>query len=67
MPRAGRKKVLRYSLEFKCKAGRLTQLPGVEVQAVATPWTSIRSCCRAGGEKRAMVSYAESSDSKEKL
>ena len=35
MPRAGPKKVLRYSLEFKCKAVKLTQLPGVEVQAVA--------------------------------
>ena len=35
MPRAGRPKVRRYSLEFKLKAVKLSQLPGVEVQAVA--------------------------------
>ena len=35
MPRAGPKKVQRYSLEFKLKAVRLSQLKGVEVQAVA--------------------------------
>ena len=35
MPRAGPRKVHRYSLEFKLKAVKLSQLNGVEVQAVA--------------------------------
>jgi transposase len=35
MPRAGPRKVQRYSLEFKLKAVKLSQLKGVEVQAVA--------------------------------
>lgn len=35
MARAGPRKVQRYSLEFKLKAVRLSQLKGVEVQAVA--------------------------------
>lgn len=35
MPRAGPKKVHRYSLEFKRTAVKLSQLRGVEVQAVA--------------------------------
>ena len=35
MPRAGPRKVQRYSLEFTLKAVRLSQLKGVEVQAVA--------------------------------
>ena len=35
MTRAGTKKVHRYSLEFKLKAVKLSQLKGVEVQAVA--------------------------------
>src|SRR5262245_23590406 len=35
MPRAGPKRVQRYSLEFKRAAVRLSQLDGVEVQAVA--------------------------------
>ena len=35
MPRAGPRKVQRYSLEFKLKAVKLSQLEGVEVQAVA--------------------------------
>jgi transposase len=35
MPRASRPKVRQYSLEFKLKAVKLSQLPGVEVQAVA--------------------------------
>ena len=35
MPRAGPKKVRQYSLEFKLKAVKLSQLPSVEVQAVA--------------------------------
>jgi len=35
MPRAGPIKVRRYSLEFKLKAVKLSQLKGVEVQAVA--------------------------------
>ena len=35
MPRAGPKKTLRYSLDFKRKAVRLTQLPGMQVQTVA--------------------------------
>ena len=35
MGRAGPKKVHRYSLEFKLKAVKLSQLKGVEVQAVA--------------------------------
>jgi transposase len=35
MPRAGPRKVHRYSLEFKLKAVKLSQLPGIEVQAVA--------------------------------
>ena len=35
MPRAGPRKVQRYSLEFKLKAIKLSQLKGVEVQAVA--------------------------------
>ena len=35
MPRAGPRKVQRYSLEFKIKAVKLSQLEGVQVQAVA--------------------------------
>lgn len=35
MPRAGPRKVQRYSLEFKLKAVKLSQVKGVEVQAVA--------------------------------
>jgi transposase len=35
MARAGPRKVPRYSLEFKLKAVKLSQLKGVEVQAVA--------------------------------
>jgi len=35
VPRAGPKKVHRYSLEFKLKAVKLSQLKDVEVQAVA--------------------------------
>ena len=35
MPRAGPKKVRQYSLEFKLKAVKLSELKGVEVQAVA--------------------------------
>jgi transposase len=35
MPRAGPKRIQRYSLDFKRKAVRLTQLPGMQVQAVA--------------------------------
>ena len=35
MPRAGPRKVQRYSLEFKLKAVKLSQLKGIEVQAVA--------------------------------
>ena len=35
MPRAGPRKVQRYSLEFKLKAVKLSQLKGVEVRAVA--------------------------------
>ena len=35
MPRAGPRKVQRYSLEFKLKAVKLSQLKGVQVQAVA--------------------------------
>ena len=35
MPRAGPRKVQRYSLEFKLNAVKLSQLKGVEVQAVA--------------------------------
>ena len=35
MPRAGPRKVQRYSLEFKLKAVNLSQLKGIEVQAVA--------------------------------
>ncbi len=35
MPRTGPRKVQRYSLEFKLTAVKLSQLPGIEVQAVA--------------------------------
>lgn len=35
MPRAGPKKVLRYSEEFKLTAVKLSQIPGIEVQSVA--------------------------------
>ena len=35
MPRAGPRKVQRHGLEFKLKAVKLSQLKGVEVQAVA--------------------------------
>ena len=35
MPRAGPRKVQRYSLEFKLKAVKLSQLKDIEVQAVA--------------------------------
>jgi transposase len=36
MARAGPRKVFRYSLEFKLAAVRLSNSPGVQVQAVAT-------------------------------
>ena len=35
MPRAGPRKVARYSDEFKLTAGRLSQQPGIQVQTVA--------------------------------
>jgi len=35
VPRAGPKKVLRYSDEFKLRAVKLSELPGIEVQSVA--------------------------------
>ena len=35
MPRAGPKKIQRYSLEFKRKAVKLSEMEGVEVQSVA--------------------------------
>jgi transposase len=35
MPRAGSRKVYRYSVEFKLTAVRLSQQPGVQVQSVA--------------------------------
>ncbi len=35
MGRASPRKIHRYSLEFKCQAVKLSQLEGVEVQAVA--------------------------------
>jgi transposase len=35
MPRAGPKRVQRYSLEFKRAAVRLSEIPGLEVQAIA--------------------------------
>jgi transposase len=35
MPRSGPKRVQRYSLEFKLTAVRLTEQPGIQVQAVA--------------------------------
>jgi transposase len=35
LPRAGPKKIQRYSLEFKRKAVKLSEMEGVEVQAVA--------------------------------
>ena len=35
MPRAGRKKIDRYSLEFKLTAVKLSEMEGIEVQAVA--------------------------------
>ena len=35
MPRAGPRKIHHYSLEFKLKAVKLSQLKGVEVQSVA--------------------------------
>ena len=35
MPRAGARKVRQYSLEFKLEAVKLSQLKGVQVQAVA--------------------------------
>lgn len=36
MPRAGLRKIQRYSVEFKLTAVRLSQQPGIQVQAVAT-------------------------------
>jgi transposase len=36
MARAGPRKIQRYSLEFRLTAVRLSQLPGVQVQTVAT-------------------------------
>ena len=55
MPRAGPRKVQRYSLEFKLKAVKLSQLKGVEVQAVAdaleihpfmlSRWRKETGCC----------------------
>jgi len=36
MARAGRRKIQRYSLEFRLTAVRLSQLPGVQVQTVAS-------------------------------
>jgi transposase-like protein len=47
VPRAGPKKVRRYSLEFKLKAVKLSQLKGVEVQAVAA---RIAKACRCDQE-----------------
>ena len=52
MPRAGPRKVQRYSLEFKRKADALSQLPDVEVQAVADaleihPFDGRSRCARA--------------------
>ena len=35
MPRAGPRRVQRYSLEFKLKAVKLSQVKDIEVQAVA--------------------------------
>jgi len=35
VPRAGLRKIQRYSLEFKVTAVRLSQQPGIQVQAVA--------------------------------
>lgn len=35
MPKAGLRKIQRYSLEFKLTAVRLSQQPGIQVQAVA--------------------------------
>ncbi len=35
MPRAGPRRAHRYSLQFRLKAVKLSQLPDVEVQAVA--------------------------------
>ena len=35
MPRSGPRKVQRYSLEFKLKGVKLSQVKGIEVQAVA--------------------------------
>ncbi len=52
MPRAGPRKVQRYSLEFKLKAVKLSQLKGVQVQAVADALEIHRSCCRSGGKRR---------------
>ncbi len=37
MPRAGPRKVQRYSLEFKLKAVKLSQLKGVEVHVSTEP------------------------------
>jgi transposase len=65
MPRAGPRKVQRYSLEFKLKAVRLSQLEGVEVQAVAdaleihpfmlSKWRKDLREGRLRGRARAMV------------
>ena len=35
MPRSGPRKIQKYSVEFKVTAVRLSQQPGLEVQAVA--------------------------------
>lgn len=37
MPRSGPRKVVRYSLEFKLTAVRLSELDGVKVKDVADP------------------------------
>ena len=52
--RLSRKKLPRYSLEFKEKAVRLTKIPGMEVQTVTAGLDtrgSINSCAGAGGGK----------------
>ena len=52
MPRAGPRKVQRYSLEFKLKAVKLSQVKGIEVQAVADA-LEIHSCMLSRWRKEA--------------
>lgn len=53
MPKPGPRTTTRYSEQFKATAVRLSQLPGVQVQDVATSLYIHPSCCLVGASKHA--------------